>query len=84
MGKSVATAFKGIFKDMIPEKIWADKGKEFYNKDIQALIELHSTQNEEKTAVVDRCIRTMIEKIWKYFSANSTRVYINIKIKINL
>ena len=27
-GKSVATAFKGTFKDGKPEKIWVDKGKE--------------------------------------------------------
>ena len=54
-----------------------DKGKEFYNKDVKDLIELYSTENEEKSSVVERWIRTMKEKMWKYFSAKSTNVYMN-------
>ena len=58
--------------------MWVDKGKEFYNKDVKDLaIELYSTENEEKSSVVERWIRTMKEKMWKYFSINSTNVYIN-------
>ena len=40
--------------------------------------ELYSTENEEKSRVVERWIRTMKEKMWKYFWANSTKVYINV------
>ena len=55
-----------------------DKGKEFYNKNVKDLsIELYSTENEEKSSVVERWIRTMKEKMWKYFSANSTNVNID-------
>ena len=57
--------------------MWVDKGKEFYNKDVKDLIELYSTENEEKSSVVERWIRTMKEKMWKYFMANSTNVYLN-------
>ena len=57
--------------------MWVDKGKEFYNKHVKDLIELYSTENEEKSSVVERWIRTMKEKIRKYFSANSTNVYMN-------
>ena len=57
--------------------MWVDKGKEFYNKDVKDLIELYSTENEEKSSVVERWIRTMKEKMWKYFTANFTNVYIN-------
>ena len=39
-GKSVASALKVIFKRRKPEKMWVDKGKEFYNKDVKDLIEL--------------------------------------------
>ena len=78
MGKSVASALETIFKERKPEKMWMDKGKEFYNKDVKHLIELYSTENEEKSSVVERWIRTMEEKMWKYFSANSTTVYINV------
>ena len=77
-GKSVASALKTIFKERKPEKMWVDKGKEFYNKDVKDLIELYTTENEEKSSVVERWIRTMKEKMWKYFSSNSTNVYINI------
>ena len=77
-GKSVASALKTIFEERKPEKMWVDKGKEFYNKDVKDLIELYSTENEEKCSVVERWIRTMKEKMWKYFTANSTNVYINV------
>ena len=75
--KSVASALKTIFKERKPETMWIDKGKEFYNKGVKDLIELYSTENEEKSSVVERWIRTMKEKMWKYFSANSTNVYMN-------
>ena len=58
--------------------MWVDKGKEFYNKDVKSLIELYSTENEEKSSVVERWIRTMKEKMWKYFTDNNTNVYIDI------
>ena len=76
-GKSVASALKTIFEERKPKKMWVDKGKEFYNKDVKNLIELYSTENEEKSSVVERWIRTMKETMWKYFSANSTNVYLN-------
>lgn len=79
-GKSVAAAFKRIFVEgRKPEKLWVDKGKEFYNKDVKALgVELYSTENEEKSCVVERWNRTMKEKMFKYFSANSTKRYVDV------
>ena len=77
-GRSVASALKTIFEESKPEKMWVNKGKEFYNKDVKDLIELYSTENEEKSSVVERWIRTMKEKMWKYFTANSTNVYIDV------
>ena len=77
MGKSVASALKTIFKERKLEKMWVDKGKEFYNTHVKDLIELYSTENEEKSSMVERWIRTMKEKMWKYFSANSTNIYLN-------
>ena len=76
-GKSVASALKTIFKERKPEKMWVDKGKEFYNKDVKDLVELYCTENEEKSSVVERWIRTMIEKMWKYFTDKNTNVYLN-------
>ena len=76
-GKSVASALETIFKERKPEKMWVNKGKEFYNKDVKDSIELYSTENKEKSSVVERWIRTMKEKMCKYFSAESTNVYID-------
>ena len=77
-GKSVASVLRTIFEERKPEKMWVDKGKEFYNKDVKDLIELYSTENEEKSSVVERWIRTMKERMWKYFTDNNTNVYIDI------
>lgn len=82
-GKEVTIAFRKILKDRKPGKIWVDKGKEFYNRDLKGLLDKHnislySTENEEKSTVVERWNRTMKEKMFKYFSANSTRKYIDI------
>ena len=66
-GKSVASALKTIFKERKPEKMWVDKSKEFYNKDVKDLIELYSIEKEEKCSLVERWIRTMKEKMWKLY-----------------
>ena len=77
-GVEVANALRQIFKERKPEKLWVDKGKEFYNKDVKSLIDIYSTENEEKASVVERWNRTMKEKMFKYFSANNTRKYIDV------
>ena len=68
-GSAVAAAFQSIFNGgRTPKKIWANKGKEFYNEDVKLLLEskscsLYSTENEEKSCVVERWNRTMKEKM---------------------
>ena len=81
-GKSVTSALKTIFKERKLVKMWVDKGKEFYNKDVKDLITLYSTKKEEKASVVERWIRTMKEKMYKYFTANSTNVYIDMLLDL--
>jgi len=78
-GVSVASALKEICKQRKPEKLWTDKGKEFYNKHVNALgVELYLTENEEKSGVVELWNRTMKEKMFKYFMANNTYIYIDV------
>jgi len=80
-GKSVADTFKEIFRKSKrkPEKLWTDKGREFYNKIVKELgVELYPTENEEKFSVVERWNRTMKEKMFKYFTANNTKKYIDV------
>ena len=58
-GKEVAHAFSRVSKKRRPCKAWVDGGKEFYNKDVQKLLELYSTENEEKSCVIKRFNRTI-------------------------
>ena len=53
--------------------MWVDKGRELYNKDVQKLVELYSTENEEKSCVTERLNRTLKEKMFQYFSANKRK-----------
>ena len=48
-GQVVANAFSRILKERRPSKTWVDRGREFYNKDVQKLVELYSTENEKKS-----------------------------------
>ena len=76
--KSVASALKTIFTERQPKKMWVDKGKEFYNENVKSLVELYSTENEENSSVVERWIRTMKERMWKYFTDNNTNHYVDV------
>ena len=59
-GQEVANAFSRILKKRRPSKMWVDKGREIYNKDVQKLVELYSTENEEnKCCVIERFNRTI-------------------------
>ena len=83
-GETVEKAFESIFKEgRIPKKLWVDKGKEFYNKDVKKLLEKHnivmySTQNEEKASVVERWNRTMKTIMYKQFTVQGNTIYIDI------
>ena len=77
-GETVADALKDIFKKRKPEKLWTDKGREFYNKNVKDLVELYSTENEEKSSIAERWVRTIKEKMWKYFTDNNTYNYIDV------
>ena len=65
-----------------PNKIWVDKGSEFYNNSFKKWlqdndIEMYSTHNEEKSVIAERFIRTLKNKIYKYMTSISKNVYID-------
>ena len=75
----VAKDFNQIFKEnRVPKYLWTDKEKEFYNKNLKEILDkrnvkLYSTENEEKSLVVERWNRTIKTKMWKRFTEqNST------------
>ena len=82
-GVTVSEAFKTLFKERKPMYIWSDKGSEFYNRQVKELfkdnnIKLYSTENEEKSSVVERWIGTMKQYMFKYFTANQTFKYYDV------
>ena len=65
-----------------PNKIWVDKGSEFYKNYFKTWlkdndIEMYSIHNEGKSVVAERFIRTLKTKIYKYMTSVSKNVYIN-------
>ena len=65
-----------------PNKIWVEKGSEFYNnyflkwlKDND--IEMYSMHNEGKSVVAERFIRTPKTKIYKYMTSISKNVHLD-------
>ena len=81
---SIVNAFQKILKesDRKPNKIWVDKGSEFYNNSFKKWlkdndIEMYSIHNEGKSVVAERFIRTLKTKIYKYMTSVSKNVYID-------
>ena len=87
-GLEVTKAFQHLWETQSPpQKLWTDKGKEFYNRHMKELlkknnVELYSTENEEKSSVVERWNRTIKRTMWKYFTANNTQNYIDVLAEI--
>ena len=64
-----------------PNKIWLDKGSEFYNNSFKKWLKdndivKYLTNNEGKSVVVERFIKTLTDKIYKYMTSISKNVYI--------
>ena len=82
-GPSLVEAFKIILPSgRKPEKIITDQGTEFFNKHFKALlkdedIELYNTYNQTKASVVERLIRMLKTRMWRYFTAKKTMRYID-------
>ena len=76
-GQEVANAFSRILRERRPSKCRQIK---VWNSIIKTskLVELYSTENEEKSCVIERFIRTIKEKMLKYFSANNTRKFVDV------
>ena len=82
---SIVNGFKKILDSSKrkPHKIWVDHGSEFYNNVFKKFlkendIEIYSTFNEGKTAVAERFIKTLKNKIYKYMTTVGKNVYFNV------
>ncbi len=67
----------------VPLKLHTDKGKEFFNKNVKVFlakrkVHLFASDSDMKAAMVERFNRTLKTKMWRYFTANNTRRYIDV------
>ena len=81
---SIVNPFQSILKksNTKPNKIWVDKGSEFYNSLLKKWlkdnnIEMYSTHDDGKSVVAERFMRTIKNKIYKYMTSISKNVYID-------
>ena len=81
---TITNAFQKIIDDsnLKSNKIWVDKGSEFYNRSMKSwlvknYVEMYSTHNEGKSVIAERFIRTLKNKIYKYMTSLSRNVYID-------
>ena len=69
---SIVNIFQKILKESNrkPNKIWVDKGSEFYNNSFKKSLQdndtvMYSTNNKGKSVVAERFIRAIKNKIYK-------------------
>ena len=83
MGYSFETTITNAFQRLLneskrnPNKIWVDKGREFYNRSMKNAVEMYSTHNEGKSVVAQRFNRTLKNKIYNSMTSISKNVYID-------
>ena len=83
-GVSIVNAFQSILKksNKKPNKIWVDKNSDFYNNSFKKWLQdndtvMYSVHNEGKSAIAERFIRTLKNKIYKHMTSISKNVYID-------
>lgn len=81
----VTKAFSSILKKAgrVPSNLQTDQGKEFFNSQFRKLmiennINHYNTYTKTKAAIVERVMRTLKEKLYRYFSLNGTYKWIDI------
>ena len=83
-GESLVNGFQIILDTgRSPKKLQTDKGTEFLNRNFQSFlkeknIHFFNTNSELKASAVERFNRTLKTRMWKYFTAKNTCVYIDI------
>ena len=87
-GITIKNALQKIFNKRKPKFLWTDNGKEFYNNQVNDLLEknnikLYSTNNSEiKSSVIERFNRTLKNIMYKKFTENNNTIFYNIIDKL--
>lgn len=89
--KNVTKAFDRILfrsNSRVPVCLQTDKGKEFIGKEMQDFLKKKGISfrvvrsPDTKAAIAERLVRTIKERIWRYFTHKNTRRYVDILQKI--
>ena len=77
-GMTITNTFQKVLKESNrkPNKIWVDKGSEFYNGSMKSWLKkkgykMYSIHNERKCVVAKSVIRTINKKIYTYMTSIS-------------
>ena len=87
-GITIKNALQKIFNKRKPKFLWTDNGKEFYNNQVNDLLEknsikLYSTNSSEiKSSVIERFNRTFKNMMYKKFTENNNKIFYNIIDKL--
>lgn len=85
--KCIVSGFEKIFaksKNRYPVCIQSDKGREFVNRELDIFLKNKNIlyrvvrSPDVKGAIVERLIRTIKERIYRYFTHNNTRRYLDV------
>lgn len=84
--ESVTDAFRKILSTQSdpPSNLQTDEGKEFFNRTFKALMlenkinHYHTYNRETKASVIERAIRTIKQRIYRYFTHSNTSRYVDI------
>jgi hypothetical protein len=88
--KDVIEAFNQVFSDMpyLPQSIFSDRGLEFESKEIRTYFEekgvlkYKAEASNIKAAFAERMLRTIKQRLYKYFSEKNTTDWVGILQKI--
>lgn len=82
-GEEVATAFESILQNRKPHNLQTDQGKEFFNTNFKELmvkynINHYNTYSCKKASIAERVLRTIKERLFKYFSLSGSYRWIDV------
>ena len=82
IGKTITEAFEPILSTIKPKLLQVDKGTEFYNTNVEAVLEkydikMFSTNSDKKAQIIERFNRTLKLRMGKLFDSQNSFRYID-------
>ena len=82
-GEEIKKCFEKIFQERTPISLRTDSGGEFINHTVKDFLKMKGvnhfiSRNETKSSIIERFIRTLKGKLFRYFTKNQTHKYTDI------